>query len=164
MAPAGSCAGTGGISTRPAPRLPRDDPSVLAWVPRMPVVVLVTAEPGIGPWFWLVAVAKADAAARPHTVQYPPSMVPPQPGCVQVAGQAGLVEGGTGAGVSARPHMVQYPPSMVPQQPGRVHCAAVVVIAAASPRSAPGSPPDSSSPQLRRLPGRTALSTAGHGP
>src|SRR5690348_15636874 len=122
MAPAGSCAGTGGISTRPAPRLPRDDPSVLAWVPRMPVVVLVTAEPGIELCFRPVTAASAGAAARPHAVQYPPSMVPPQPGRVQGAGPAGLAGGGTGAGVSARPHAVQYPPSMVPPQPGRVHC------------------------------------------
>jgi len=113
--------------------LPRDDLPVLVCVPRMPVVVLVAAEPGIEPWSRAVADATPDAAARPHTVQYPPSMVPPQPGRVQVAGPARLTEDGTGAGVSARPHTVQYPPSMVPPQPGRVHCAAVMVTAAASP-------------------------------
>src|SRR5690348_15041592 len=92
----------------------------------MPVVVLVAAEPGIEPWFRPVAGAKADA--------------------------------------SARPHMAQYPPSMVPAQPGRVHRAAVVVTAAASPHLASGSPADSAPPQLPRLPDHRAPSTADHGP
>jgi hypothetical protein len=64
----------------------------------------------------------AGAAAIPHTVQYPSSMVPPQPGWVQVAGaagaaeagtaeagtaEAGTAEAGTGAGAAAIPHTVQ---------------------------------------------------------
>src|SRR6516225_2168197 len=101
----------------------------------------------------------AGVSARPHKLQYPPSMVPSQPARVQVTGPAGLAEGGTGGGVSARPHKLQYPPSMVPPQPGRVHCAAVMVTAAASPHSASGSPADTASPRPPRLPGRTAPST-----
>src|SRR6266568_748771 len=84
---AGSWAGTGGISTRPAPRFPRDDLLVLARVPRVPAWLPVPGAEGKEPRPWLAAATgtAAGAAAIPHTVQYPLSMVPPQPGCVQVA-------------------------------------------------------------------------------
>jgi hypothetical protein len=43
MALAGSWAGTGGTSTRPAPRFPRDDLPVLVCVPRVPALPRVLA-------------------------------------------------------------------------------------------------------------------------
>jgi len=110
---------------------------VLLRVPRVlrrPLVPVVPTEPRA----WLAAADEtvAGAAAIPHTEQYPPSMVPPQPGCVQVAGPAaGLATvDGAAAGAAAIPHIEQYPPSMVPPQPGCVQVVAVVVIKAASAR------------------------------
>src|SRR6185312_9560826 len=175
MAMAGSCVGTGGTSTRPAPRFPRDDLPVLACVPRVPalprvptlppVLPPVPAEAGDEPRSWSAAVTSTGAAAIPQTVQYPSSMVPPQPGWVQVAGAAGAaVAAGAAAGAAAIPQTVQYPSSMVPPQPGCVHWVVVVVTAAASARSAPGSPADNASPRPRRPRGHTAPSTAVHGP
>ena len=171
---AGSWAGTGGISTRPAPRFPRDDLLVLARVPRVPARQAVPADDGNEPLPWLPALtgAGAAAAAIPHTVQYPPSMVPPQPGCVQVAGSpaaAGAATatgagGGAGAGAAAIPHTVQYPPSMVPPQPGCVQVPTLVVIAAAPARRRPGSPAGSPLRLPTRPPGHTALSRAAPGP
>src|SRR5204862_6039345 len=128
---AGSWAGIGGTSTRPAPRFPRDDRPVLPCVPRVPVLprvpmlLPVPAEAGNEPRSWSAAVTGtgAGAAAIPHTVQYPSSMVPPQPGWVQVAGpaEAGTAAAGAGAGAAAIAQTVQYPSSMVPPQPGCVH-------------------------------------------
>src|SRR5215831_14797608 len=177
MALAGSWAGTGGTSTRPAPRFPRDDLPVLACVPRVPALprVLmpppVPAEAGNEPRSGSAAVTGtgAGAAAIPHTVQYPSSMVPVQPGCVQAAGtagpvDAGPVDAGAAAGAAAIPQTEQYPSSMVPVQPGCVHWVVVVVTAAASARSAPRSPAGSASPRPRRPPGHTVPSTAVHGP
>src|SRR6516165_591985 len=137
MALAGSWAGTGGTSTRPAPRFPRDDLPVLACVPRVPalprVLSPVPAEAGKEPRSCSAAVAAtgAAAAAVPDTLQWPSSMVPVQPGWVQAAGpveaatadagpveagtaDAGPVEAGSAAGAAAIPHTVQYPSSMVP--------------------------------------------------
>src|SRR5215831_18652092 len=202
MALAGSWAGTGGTSTRPAPRFPRDDLPVLACVPRVPALprVLmpppVPAEAGNEPRSGSAAVTGTGtgAAAIPHTVQYPSSMVQVQPGCVQAAGTAGPVEAGpveagpveagpveagpvgagavdagpvdagAAAGAAAIPQTEQYPSSMVPVQPGCVHWVVVVVTAAASARSAPRSPAGSASPRPRRPPGHTVPSTAVHGP
>jgi hypothetical protein len=82
----------------------------------------------------MVTGSWAGAAAIPHTVQYLPSMAPPQPGCVQVAGTAGIAEAETGAAAAAIPHTEQYSPSMAPPQPGCVHWIAAVVIAAAPAR------------------------------
>jgi hypothetical protein len=77
----------------------------------MPVIPPV---PGNEPRSWSAAVTGTGpgAAAIPHTVQYPSSMVPPQPGWVQVAGAAGSAEAGAGeagaaAGAAAIPHTVQ---------------------------------------------------------
>jgi len=133
---------------------------------RLPALLAVPAEAGNEPRSWLAVVTGtgAGAAAIPHTVQYPLSMMPPQPACVQVAGTAGTAEAGTGAVAAAIPHTAQYPPSIVPPQPGCVHCVAATVIAAASARSAPRSPADSASPPPPRPQGRTAPSTAGRGP
>jgi len=87
---------------------------------------------------WLAAADEtvAVAAAIPHIEQYPSSMVPPQPGCAQVAGAAaGLAAvGRAAAGAAAIPHIEQYPSSMVPPQPGCAQVVVVVVIAAASAR------------------------------
>ena len=130
MALAGSWAGTGGTSTRPAPRFPRDDRPVLPCVPRVPALPRVPVVPsmpvvpgvpmlppvpagaGNEPRSWSAAVTGTGpgAAAIPHTVQYPSSMVPPQPGWVQVAGgaaEAGAAEAGAAAGAAAIPHTVQ---------------------------------------------------------
>jgi hypothetical protein len=90
----------------------------------MPVLPPVPAGAGNEPRSWSAAVTGtgAGAAAIPHTVQYPSSTVPPQPGWVQVAGaagaaeagtaeagtaEAGTAEAGTGAGAAAIPHTVQ---------------------------------------------------------
>jgi hypothetical protein len=85
----------------------------------MPVLPPVPVGAGNEPRSWSAAVTGtgAGAAAIPHTVQYPSSTVPPQPGCVQVAGaagaaeagtaEAGTAEAGTGAGAAAIPHTVQ---------------------------------------------------------
>src|ERR1017187_10033422 len=164
---AGSWAGTGGISSRPAPRFPRDDPLVLARVPRLPAWPPVPDVNGNEPSPWLTVTGTGsgtDAAAIPQTVQYPPSMLPPQPGCEQVAGAPATAGAGPGAGAAAIPQTVQSPPSMVPPQPGCVQVAAVVVIAAASVRRGPGSPAGSPPPRLTRPPGRTARSIAGPWP
>src|SRR5450759_3030587 len=83
-----SWAGTGGISSRPAPRFPRDDALAAARVPRVPAWPPVPDVNGNEPSPWLTVTgtgAGTGAAAIPHTVQYPLSMLPPQPGCVQVA-------------------------------------------------------------------------------
>src|SRR5262249_62361196 len=85
MALAGSWAGTGGISTSPAPRLPRDDPPVLACVPRVPAlpwVPAVPAEAGDEPPSGRAALHRTGdgAPASPPTAQHPASIEPPQPG------------------------------------------------------------------------------------
>ena len=65
---------------------------------RCPACLLPPVPAGAGnePRSWSAAVTGTGpgAAAIPHTVQYPSSMVPPQPGWVQVAGAAGAAEAG----------------------------------------------------------------------
>jgi hypothetical protein len=109
MALDGSWAGTGGTSTRPAPRFPRDDLPVLPCVPRVPVLPRVPmlppvpADAGNEPRSWSAAVTGTapGAAAIPHTVQYPSSMVPAQPGWVQAAGPAAAGTAGPAAAGAA---------------------------------------------------------------
>src|SRR6185437_1527675 len=103
-AEAGSRAGTGGMSTRPAPRWPRDDLLLPALVRRLPEPLPV----------------------RPLPVPVAP--VPPGP--EKVAGYGAGAAGAAGpAGSGASPQVSQYPPSIVPPQPGRVHLITVLVMA-----------------------------------
>src|SRR6266567_709883 len=92
MALAGSRYGTGGISTSPAPSRPRADRPLVRRDPRVPEVRRLPAVPdptdaeppeawdAPEAWDTLTAwdAAGAGAAARPQTLQYPSSIVPPQ--------------------------------------------------------------------------------------
>jgi hypothetical protein len=146
-AEAGSLAGTGGMSTSPAPRWPRDDLVLPARVRRLPEPLRVRplpvpvvpppvppepvppepdgaeAEAGAEP---AGAAAWAGSGASPQVSQYPPSIVPPQPGLVHFP-VAATAAGATGSGAS--PQVSQYPPSIVPPQPGRMHLMTVLVMA-----------------------------------
>ena len=134
-ADAGSLAGTGGMSTSPAPRCPRDDRMLPERVRRLPVRPVVPVRPKLPePAAEPVPGAAAGAGAIPQVSQYPPSIVPPHPGRLHFSGPAAAagVAVAAGAGESgAMPQVSQYPPSIVPPQPGRVHLVAVVVIAVA---------------------------------
>src|SRR6185437_4978709 len=87
MALAGSRYGTGGISTSPAPSRPRAERPLVRrdpLVPRVPVVWRLPAVPDPAvpgppdPADPPDPAEAAGAAARPQTLQYPSSMVPPQ--------------------------------------------------------------------------------------
>src|SRR4029077_15235850 len=95
MALAGSRYGTGGISTSPAPSRPRADRPLVRrdpLVPRVPMVRRLPAVPDPAeadpaeadppdadpPGADAPDAAPAGAAARPQTLQYPSSIVPPQ--------------------------------------------------------------------------------------
>jgi hypothetical protein len=109
-------------------------------VPRLPAVPLPVLADGTEPG----APAGARSGASPQVSQYPPSMVPPQPGrahlagptaAVGAAGAAGALGAAAAAGApgsGARPQVSQYPPSMVPPQPGRAHLVIVASLAGAS--------------------------------
>src|SRR5215472_11586891 len=129
-AAAGSRAGTGGISTSPAPRCPRADRLLPARMRRLPVRPL---------------------PVRPleDPEPAPPDGAEPAPPTGAEPGRAGgtggrpgteAVSGAAGAGTAASPQVSQYPPSIVPPQPGRVHVVAVVVMPAASVRRTPAPP------------------------
>src|SRR5690242_15125228 len=112
-AEAGSRAGTGGMSTRPAPRWPRDDLVLPARVRRLPEPLPVVPVP--------VPVVPVPVPVVP---------MPAPPGPEKVAGDGAEPAGATGwAGSGASPHVSQYPPSIVPPQPGRVHLITVLVMA-----------------------------------
>src|SRR5262249_60347601 len=91
-AEAGSRAGRGGISTRPAPRCPRDALVLPGRVRRLPVPRLPgPALPVLADGAEPAAVAGAGSGASPQVSQYPPSIVPSQPGRAHLAGLAGTV-------------------------------------------------------------------------
>src|SRR5215469_15508645 len=160
---AGSPAGTGGISTSPAPRCPRDARLLPRRPERLPARPLPLAmvplsgpepEPDVGPVAQAgpggAGACSAGPGASPQVSQYPPSIVPPQPGRVHMAGACWLGTCWLGTcwlTTGARPQVSQYPPSIVPPQPGRAHVVAMVVIAVFSVRSAPELPADSGSPR-----------------
>ncbi|MCW2859896.1 MAG: hypothetical protein JWP48_1604 [Actinoallomurus sp.] len=62
----------------------------------LPVAVLPVAALGV-----LGALAARAAGDIPHVVQYPSSMVPPQPGCAQRPSGVRTLAAGAGAGVGA---------------------------------------------------------------
>jgi hypothetical protein len=62
----------------------------------LPVAVLPVAGLGV-----LGALAARAAGGIPHVVQYPSSMVPPQPGCAQRPSGVRTLAAGAGAGAGA---------------------------------------------------------------
>jgi hypothetical protein len=108
-AEAGSLAGTGGMSTSPAPRWPRDDLVLPARVRRLP-------EP-----------LPLPVPVVPPPV--PPEPVPPEPDAAGADAGAEPAAAAAWAGSGASPQVSQYPPSIVPPQPGRMHLMTVLVMA-----------------------------------
>ncbi len=106
-ADAGSLAGTGGISTRPAPRWPRDDRPLPGRVRRLP-------EPRPVP---VLPVPALPEPALPGPVPADGAEAGDGAGPEDAAGAAAAA-GWAGSGAS--PQVSQYPPSMVPPQPGRL--------------------------------------------